>query len=164
MVRVHNDVDLRAELTRHTADTDGGAYAVQITEAVAHDQDPRRVAYQFGKGIGHDAGLDLRALLNLEAAAAVELEAHLVLDDRLVAAPGEGKLTGRIRKLQRLAEVRGVDTEADAYRRGNAGRALDLMYLSGYPEFFALERLQVMPLHKDQISVAVKAADNAVKA
>ena len=115
VLRVRDYRRVYTELPRKAANADRSADAVQIAEAVTHDEHLGGVLYKFGKSVGHNAGLDLGALLYLEAAPAVELEAHLVLDDGLVAAAGECKLPCHVRELERFAEIVRIRAEADAY-------------------------------------------------
>ena len=163
VLRIRNYGGVYAELPRKAAYADRRADAVQIAEAVTHDEHLGGVLYKLGEGVCHNAGLDLGALFYLEAAAAVELEAHLILDNGLVAAAGKRKLPCHVRKLERLAEGVRIRAKANAYGRGNAARAFDLVHLLGDLELAGLEPLKVPPLHQDNVPVAVIAAQDAVK-
>ena len=162
LVEVDDDVRLYAQQSRQRAHAHRAADAVEVGKFMTHDQHLRRIAHKLGEGVRHDAGLDLRALLDLIAAAAEELEAEPVFDDRLIAAARERKLYGDGCVLQRLRERGRVHAEAEAYRGVDAGRAFDLMHLLNDGEFLRLQLLKAAALEHDEVSVALVAADDGL--
>ena len=129
-----------------------------------HDQHARGVAHQLSQGVGHDAGLDLRALFDLETAAAEEFKVQPVLDDHLIAAAGQREVHRHIRKLQALGQGRGVLSQTDADRGADPVGALHLVHLLRDGELVPLHLFQILLLEHDQIAVAVVAAQDRVVA
>lgn len=156
MVRLHAQQSRQRAYAHRAADT------VKVGEFMTHDQYLRRIAHELGESVRHDAGLDLGALFDLAAAAAEELEAEPVLDDRLIAAARERKLYGDGRILQRLRERGCIHAEAEAYRSVDAGRAFDLVHLLNDGEFLRLQLLKAAALKQDKIAVALVAADDGL--
>ena len=164
MMHVDDDVGLHAELPCKAADAHRCAHTVQVGKAVTHHQHPGGILHQLRQGVGHNPGLDLGAFFHLIAPAAVELKAHAVFDDGLVAAPAQGQFRGHIRKLQHLAEVLPVDAQADADGSADACGAFHLVDLIGDFELLLPQPLHILPLHQHEITVPVIAAQDAVEA
>ena len=86
---------------------------------MAHDKHMGRLANQLRQRSGHDPGLDLRPPIRRNGMAAVECEVVAVLDDGLVAAPGQGHLDTQRREAEGLGIIGPVLADADRDRRRN---------------------------------------------
>ena len=83
-----------------------------------HDKDVGGVGNQLAQRAGHDPAFDLGAPLQLLGMAAEKFKVELVLDDHLVAAPGQGHFHREGGVLKELLEGIGVPADAD----GEGGR------------------------------------------
>ena len=165
LVRIHDDAAGRAELTRDAADAGGRAERVQIGEFMAHDIDLGRVLNELTERVGHDAGLDLRAPLDLAAAAAEELERDAVFHHGLIAAARERHLGAEDGKVIVFIQAVAVASDADADGRADAARICDCVHAVEQGRELVLAQLIEVPLFEHvQIPVAVVAAEEAALA
>ena len=165
LVRIHDDAAGRAELARDAADAGGRAERVQIGEFMAHDVDLGRVLNELAEGVGHDAGLDLRAPLDLAAAAAEEFERDAVFHHGLVAAARERHLGAENGEIIAFIEAVAVAPDADADGGADAARAGHGVHAVEQGCELVLAQLVKMPLLEHvQIPVTVVAAEEAALA
>ena len=162
--RLLNDVGGDPSLPGDGEHTGGGADAVVVRGAVAHDEQAGGVGHQGGQGVGHDPALDLGALLRLLGAAAEELKSELVADDRLVAAPGQGHLNGQVGVLEQLLEGVAVHSDADGEGGGQAAGADHLVDGVQNVKFLVHEPGQVLLLEQEQVPVPLHAPEHAAGA
>ena len=132
---------------------------------MAHDIDLGRVLNELAERIGHDAGLDLRAPLDLAAAAAEELERDAVFHHGLIAAARERHLGTEDGKVIVFIQAVAVASDADADGRADAARICDCVHAVEQGRELVLAQLIEVPLFKHvQIPVAVVAAEEAALA
>ena len=128
-----------------------------------HDEKAGRLLYEIGEGIGCNAGAHLGAFFHLASAAAEEGKACAVFDDGLVAASRERQLHRGLRGLHGVRKALGLRAEADADGCVDAGGTDHIVDLIRDAEFPLLQPLQMLPLHHEQIAVAVVAAQDAAE-
>ena len=102
VLEVDDDVRGLPALAAQAPDARRRAERVKVSHAVAHDEDLAGLRDELGQRSGHDAGFHARVPLGLLRASAVEREVIAVLDDGLIAAPGQGHVDGQIGKLEQL--------------------------------------------------------------
>ena len=162
LVRIHDDAAGRTELARDAANAGGRAERVQIGEFVAHDIDLGRVLNELAEGVGHDAGLDLCAPLDLAAAAAEELERDAVFHHGLIAAARECHLGAENGEIIIFIQAVAVAPDAHTDGRADAAGACHAAHAVEQGREFVLAQLVEMPLLEHvQIPVAVVAAEKA---
>ena len=127
-----------------------------------HDIDLGRVLNELAEGVGHDAGLDLCAPLDLSAAAAEKLERNAVFHHGLIAAARERHLGAEDGEIIAFIEAVTVAPDANANGRADAAGAGHAAHAVEQGREFVLAQLVEMPLLEHvQIPVAVVAPEEA---
>ena len=162
LVRIHDDAAGRAELARDAANAGGRAECVQIRRICGYDIDLGRVLNELAEGVGHDAGLDLCAPLDLSAAAAEKLERNAVFHHGLIAAARERHLGAEDGEIIAFIEAVTVAPDANTNGRADAAGAGHAAHAVEQGREFVLTQLVEMPLLEHvQIPVAVVAPEEA---
>ena len=159
--RLPDDVGLDPPLAGQGTHAGGSADAVKVGELVAGDEQSGGVGGQLAQGVGHDPALDLGALFGLLGPAAVELEVELVLDNRLIAAPGQSHVDGQRGILEQLLEAVGILADADGHGGRDARLVVDGVDGIQYGELLLLELGQVLLLKDEEVVVPVVPAEEA---
>ena len=162
MAAVNGDIHVRLSVMQGPEQSHRRPEAVRVPVPVSHDEYIRGMVRQIPQGMGHNACLDLCALLNLPALGAVELESLDSLDHRLVSAPSQRHIQRRPGQLFILPQ-RGAgfaDANADCDRKPVA--LFDLFDLAQHAELLLQQRLKERRLKEHNELVPLISGDDAL--
>ena len=164
VVHVNDDLRLLAALARDAAHARRRADGVEVGVLMAHDKDLTGIGDQLAEGVGHHAGLDLRALFGGLRLAAVELKIEAVAHDDLIAAARERHLDGQARVLEKRLVIVRVLADADGERRGDAVLGDNGAHRVEHAELALEQRIVMLFRQQQQIAVAVVLAQKPLRA